>query len=50
MRVIGIDLEPDTQSRATYAIKEFAKHKQIILLTRHPSHAAMVSGHQIHLD
>ena len=39
MRVIGIDLEPDTQSRATYAIKEFAKDKQIILLTRHPAYS-----------
>jgi len=45
-----VDLDPDRQSRAGEAIKEFAKHKQIILLTCHPSHAAILGGHQIHLD
>ncbi|MBW2127000.1 MAG: SMC family ATPase [Deltaproteobacteria bacterium] len=45
-----VDLDPDRQSRAGEAIKEFAKHKQIILLTCHPSHAHILGGHQIHLD
>ena len=45
-----VDLDPDRQSRAADAIKEFAKHKQIILLTCHPSHAHILGGHQIHLD
>jgi len=45
-----VDLDPDRQSRAAEVIKEFAKHKQIILLTCHPSHAKMLGEHQIHLD
>ena len=45
-----VDLDPDRQSRAAEVIKEFAKHKQIILLTCHPSHAHILGGHQIHLD
>ncbi|MBW1715316.1 MAG: AAA family ATPase [Deltaproteobacteria bacterium] len=31
-----VDLDPDRQSRGADAIKEFAKNKQIILLTCHP--------------
>ncbi|RLB19646.1 MAG: hypothetical protein DRG63_00560 [Deltaproteobacteria bacterium] len=45
-----VDLDPDRRSRAADAIKEFAKHKQIILLTCHPIHARILGGHQIYLD
>jgi len=45
-----VDLDPDRQSRAADAIKEFAKDKQIILLTCHPSHAELLGGHRIHLS
>jgi len=45
-----VDLDPDRQSRSADAVKQFAKHKQIILLTCHPSHANILSGHQIHLN
>jgi len=45
-----VDLDPDRQSRAADAIKEFAKHKLIILVTCPFSHASILGGHPIHLD
>jgi exonuclease SbcC len=44
-----VDLDPDRQSKAADAIKDFAKDKQLILLTCHPSHAQLLGGHQIEL-
>lgn len=44
-----VDLDPDRQSKAAEAIKEFAEDKQLILLTCHPSHAKLLGGHQIEL-
>ncbi|MBW2084376.1 MAG: hypothetical protein JRI39_15235 [Deltaproteobacteria bacterium] len=45
-----VDPDPDRQSRAADAIKEFAKHKLIILVTCPFSHASILGGHPIHLD
>lgn len=45
-----VDLDPDRQSKAANAIKDFSKGKQIILLTCHPSHAELLGGHQIQLN
>ena len=44
-----VDLDPDRQSKAAEAIKDFAEDKQLILLTCHPSHAKLLGGHQIEL-
>jgi len=45
-----VDLDPNRQSKAADAIKDFAKNKQLILLTCHPSHAKLLSGNQIELS
>jgi len=44
-----VDLDPDRQSKAAEAIKDFAENKQLILLTCHPPHAKLLGGHQIEL-
>jgi exonuclease SbcC len=44
-----VDLDPDRQSKAAEAIKDFAEDKQLILLTCHPSHAELLGGNQIEL-
>ena len=45
-----VDLDPDRQSTAAEAIKDFAEDKQLILLTCHPSHAELLGGNQIRLN
>jgi len=45
-----VDLDPDRQSKAADAIKDFAENKQLILLTCHPTHAKMLGGNQIKLS
>ncbi|MBW2065744.1 MAG: AAA family ATPase [Deltaproteobacteria bacterium] len=45
-----VDLDPDRQSKAADAIKEFAESKQVILLTCHPSHAKLLGGNLIELE
>jgi exonuclease SbcC len=44
-----VDLDPDRQIRVAGAIKDFARNKQLILLTCHPSHARLLGGNQIEL-
>ncbi|MBW2078891.1 MAG: hypothetical protein JRI71_15350 [Deltaproteobacteria bacterium] len=44
-----VDLDPDRQSKAAEAIKDFAEDKQLIILTCHPLHAEQLGGHQIEL-
>jgi len=45
-----VDLDPDRQSKAADAIKDFAENKQLILLTCHPAHAKILGGNQIELS
>lgn len=45
-----VDLDPDRQSKAADAIKDFAEDKQLIILTCQPSHAKLLGGHQIELS
>jgi len=45
-----VDLDPDRQSKAAEAIKDFAEDKQLIILTCHPPHAELLGGHQILLN
>jgi len=45
-----VDLDPDRQSKASEAIKDFAEDKQLILLTCHPSHARLLGGNRIELS
>ena len=45
-----VDLDPDRQSKAAEAIKDFAENKQLILLTCQPSHAKLLGGNQIELS
>jgi len=45
-----VDLDPDRQSKAAEAIKDFAEDKQLIILTCHPLHAELLAGHQIPLN
>lgn len=44
-----VDLDPSRQERSAALIKEYAKQKQVILLTCHPSHAEMLGGNIIEL-
>ena len=44
-----VDLDPDRQSLAAEAIKDFAEDKQLIMLTCHPLHAELLGGHKIPL-
>ena len=44
-----VDLDPKRQKRTAKVIKDFAKDKQVILFTCHPSHAKLLEGHQIEL-
>jgi exonuclease SbcC len=45
-----VDLDPDRQSKAAEAIKDFAENKQLILLTCHPAHAKILGGNRIELS
>jgi DNA repair protein SbcC/Rad50 len=44
-----VDLDPDRQESAAAILKHFAKDKQVILLTCHPGHAAILGGNTITL-
>jgi exonuclease SbcC len=44
-----VDLDPNRQSKAAEAIKDFAEEKQLIVLTCHPSHAKLLGGNHIQL-
>ncbi len=44
-----VDLDPDRQQAAAKVVKEFAKDKQVIVLTCQPSHADMLGGNRIEL-
>jgi len=44
-----VDLDPDRQEAAAAILKHFAKDKQVILLTCHPGHAAILGGNTITL-
>jgi len=45
-----VDLDPKRQELAANAIKDFAKDKQVILFTCHPSHAELLGGNKIQLN
>jgi len=45
-----VDLDPERQKMAAEILEEFSKNKQIIILTCHPSHAELFSGHNIKLS
>lgn len=44
-----VDLDPERQRRAAQVINQFAREKQTIIFTCHPSHAELLSGHRITL-
>jgi exonuclease SbcC len=45
-----VDLDPDRQSEAANATKEFTKNRQLILLTCHPAHAELLGGNRVELS
>ncbi|MBT5269010.1 MAG: AAA family ATPase [Candidatus Marinimicrobia bacterium] len=45
-----VDLDPRRQELAVNVIKDFAKDKQVILFTCHPSHAELLGGNKIQLN
>ncbi|MFH1943249.1 MAG: AAA family ATPase [bacterium] len=45
-----VDLDPDRQSKAADAIKDFARDKQVILFTCHPTNAKLLGGNRIELS
>lgn len=44
-----VNLDPDRQKKAAEVLKEYAKHKQMVIFTCHPSHAELLGGHPIKL-
>jgi ABC-type lipoprotein export system ATPase subunit len=44
-----VDIDPERQSAAAKVIQNFARDKQVIIVTCHPSHAELLGGHVIHL-
>ena len=44
-----VDLDPERQKAASLILKEFAKDKQLIVLTCHPGHAELIGGHLIEM-
>jgi exonuclease SbcC len=44
-----VDLDPERQKKAAEVLKEYAKQKQVLIFTCHPSHAELLGGHQIKL-
>lgn len=44
-----VDLDPVRQKAASLILQEFAKDKQLIVLTCHPQHAELMGGHLIEL-
>jgi len=44
-----VDMDPDRQSAAAKIIQNFAREKQVIVMTCHPSHADLLGGHSIML-
>ncbi len=45
-----VDLDPERQEAASAILRHFADDKQVIILTCHPSHAALLGGHRIELS
>lgn len=44
-----VDIDPKRQSAAAKVIQNFAREKQVIIVTCHPSHADLLGGHTITL-
>ena len=44
-----VDMDPDRQSAAAKIIQNFARDKQVIVMTCHPSHADLLGGYTIAL-
>lgn len=44
-----VDLDPERQQAASLVLREFAKDKQLMVLTCHPRHAEMMGGHAIEI-
>ena len=44
-----VDMDPKRQQTASKVLNEFAKEKQLILFTCHPSHAQLFGGNRIEL-
>lgn len=44
-----VDMDPERQQTASKVLNEFAKEKQLILFTCHPSHAQLFGGNRIEL-
>lgn len=44
-----VNLDPDRQKKAVEIINEYAKEKQILIFTCHPTRADLLSGHKIEL-
>lgn len=44
-----VDMDPERQQKAGEIIRKFAKDKQVVIFTCHPTHAKILEGNQIHL-
>ena len=44
-----VDMDPDRQSATAKIIQNFAREKQVVVMTCHPSHADLLGGHTIML-
>ena len=44
-----VNLDPERQEKAVELIKEFSKEKQILIMTCHPSHAALFNSNVVNL-
>jgi len=44
-----VNLDPDRQRKAVELLKDFAKRKQVLIFTCHPSHADLLGGNRIML-
>ena len=44
-----VNLDPERQEMAAKCLREIAEEKQVIVLTCHPSHAALLQGDLIEL-
>ena len=44
-----VDMDPDRQGAAAKIIRNFAREKQVIVMTCHPEHADLLKGHTIAL-
>lgn len=44
-----VNLDPERQKKAVEVLKEYAKQKQVLIFTCHPSHAKLLEGNRIEL-